>query len=71
MSETKTVEFEGQRYKVPTEAKYMARDDDSNVYWYANKPVKEESCWCYSKGSYDTADLVVTLCDWGDSLTKI
>lgn len=49
----KTVQFKGSSYEVPDYTKWLAMDDDGEVYAYSNKPTKGATGkgWCMDGGN--------------------
>ncbi len=52
----RTIEYEGNEYKVPEEARYIARDVDWSVWWYENEPRYHNGCWSTHIGGFGQLD---------------
>ena len=65
----KEIIFEGATYKVPVWVKFVAKDEDGQVYAYENKPAPLLDAWGITKGKafYVSGGND----DWDESLTKV
>ena len=70
-STTKGITFEGQNYIVPTWVGWAARDEDGEVWGYADEPQRNTvgwSCMSYIKDAYH---MKVFTKRWENSLVKV
>lgn len=71
MEDTKTIEYKGNKYTVPTWVKWVATDKDGSIYGYENKP---EVCvvdwWCQGSRRFHKM-ATPTGKGWEDSLTEV
>jgi len=67
--DTKTITFEGREYKVPVWVEWVARDEDSSIYGYENKPDVYEGVFISPKPK--SIFIARNYVDFRVSLTKV
>lgn len=67
----KKFNYYGQEIEVPNYAKYVATDDDGDVWWHTNKPNDASDMWIVGKGgNCGRVSVVLNIKNWRGSLRK-
>lgn len=67
----KKFNYYGQEITAPDYAKYVATDDNGEMWWYTNKPSEAYSMWIVGKGgNCGRVNVMLNIKSWRGSLRK-